>query len=244
MKKIPLFLFLVLLLSGSVSAQFLGKIVYERTEGDDDRMEVWISAEKIRFRATSLKSNKMSSMGVDANEFFYEPKIKKLTLLMKAEKTALEVDIVSLKQMMDGLAALSGGKQPEPKEVPPATVTRTKISRKMLGYEAYKVEIRPAEGDEMVDLWCSDKLKYDWRLLTDALSLGGYNSDPASSAWLSQNYVPLRLDFKKNDTVKSYEAVDVSTTVKTADFALPAGYTVMTFQQFMQAAMMKSMMGN
>jgi hypothetical protein len=243
--KIPALLLPVLMLAPSLlPAQFLGKITYERVEGKDARVEVWISAEKIRFRSTDFKSSRAKSMGLDAQEFFYDTQKKTLTLLMKEEKQALEVDVLTLKQMMDGLSALSGKPAEEPKEVPPATVNKTSIKRKIAGTEAFKMEIRPKDSKEVIDLWCTEKYKYDWKRLFDVLALGGFNTDPANAGWMSQNYVPLRLDFKNGDTLSSWEAREVITSVKVSDFTLPAGYTLKSFQQYMQEMMMKSMMGN
>jgi hypothetical protein len=224
-------------------SQFLGKVVYQKTEGKQEQLEVWISAEKIRFKSTDVKSSRAQAMGLDAQEVFYDTQQKKITLLLQT-KQALEVNVAELKQLLDGLQALSGRPTEPPKEIPPATVTKTKITRKIAGTEAFKMEIRPQQSAETVDLWCSEKFRYEWKRLYDVLSLAGYGTDPSSMGWMAQNYVPLRLDFRNGDKLTSWEATSVTTTVKVSDFALPAGYTPVTLQSFMQAMMMKQMMGN
>lgn len=243
MKKFLLFLVLILS-STSGSAQFLGKIVYTDISNPSDQMEVWISAEKIRFRAKEIRLGQMKDMGINTSELFYDPVGKKLTMLMPEEKTALEVEILTLQEFMKMAQNLSGKPAPEPKQVPKATVRKTKLTRKISGYETFKLEIKPEGKPETVDLWVSESLKYEWSRVMDVLALAGYDADPSVAGWLAQNYLPLRLDFRKGETVKSFEAVSVSRTVKVSDFALPAGYTAMTLQQYMQAMMMKSMMGN
>lgn len=233
-------------------AQFQGQITYRVSKNGDvseDKVNLMFRDASIRVLADDVKVPGNYSMGMSTSDVVVHFDRRQILVFSEEDRQAILVDIDAFASMIQGFKALAGSTATDQKPAKPkASFTRTGRTESISGYDAAEFRIDSPDLDSEIFVWVNDALKYDWAPAMQLMSsiAGEEFGAEEMSAWMANNYLPLRIHMKeKNGDVNLIEVEQVvSKRLPESSFLAPKGYATVTFQEYFQQMMMKSMMGD
>jgi hypothetical protein len=243
---------LLILLPVLLTAQFQGQITYrlaKNGEISEDKVNLLFRDASLRVLADDVKVPGNYSMGMSTSDVVVHFDRRQMMVFSEADRQAIIVDIDAFASMVNGFKALAGSTATDNTPAKPkAKFTKTGRRESISGYDASEFKVESPDLDNEVFVWVNDNLKYDWNpaiQMINSIAGEGFGGEEMS-AWMAQNYLPLRIEMKEtNGDVNLIEVEQIVTKrLPESSFLAPTGYATVTFQEYFQQMMMKSMMGD
>lgn len=229
-------------------AQFQGKISYQTTDskGGNESVDIVLDEFNIRILASKAPKSGFESLGLGGNDAIIRFKTKEIVILQE-NKTALVLQMDTFKALLDGMASMTGQTIPTTFTPPKVTLKRTGKTSSVVGFKVEQIIVTDASTpNEELHLWVNSTLKYRWQNFNDLMASSGLGQEVDFVYYMGDDYLPLKVEqFKDGKLTSSVVATSVSDRkIGPQNFAVPAGYKQMGFQEYFQQMLMRSMMGD